>query len=382
MSVGDAVKKAAEQSAKKDEYAPRTEFEAGSGYIQTGGMVSAPKSFDDILHEFGYDPSDVQISGSPRISKWQRYDGEWLTSYRFTIEAVNPDALDLPALYAAARRKPRPALKGERRGRTSVVGLSDPQIGKTSHRGGTPELVERLETKRIILGEHLKKSRPESLVLAEGGDLFENFESGGNPMFTNDLSLAQQMDLAGVEIFEFVSLMARFGHVDVMATTSNHTAWRRGKQELGDPQDDLALHVHRQVEKLAHASGLDATWHYPEIYSESVVLDVRGTKLGMVHGNQFSGGAANAIKWWSGQLHGGQPVGQADILLSGHYHHFSMQPSGRNPNSGRSKWWIQMPTLDNGSTWFRNKSGDDSDPGLLVFDITDDGFDLQSLTIL
>lgn len=382
MSIGDAVKKALEQSGSKEDYTPKTEFEGGSGYIQTKGMSSAPKSFDDILQEFGYDPSDVQISGSPRISKWQRYDGEWLTSYRFVIEAINPDALDLPALYAASKKKPRATLKGERKPRTTVVCLSDVQAGKVSHRGGTPELLDRLRGKREALEAHLKRVKPESLVLAEGGDLFENFESGGNPMFTNDLSLAQQMDVAGSEVFEFVSLMSRHGHVDVLAVTSNHTAWRRGKQELGDPQDDLALHVHRQVEKLAGASGMDSEWHYPDDYSETVTLDIRGTVLGMVHGNQFAGGAAGAIKWWSGQQHGGQRIGTSDILLTGHYHHLAMQPTGRNPYTGKSKWWIQMPTLDNGSTWFRNKSGDDSDTGLLVFDITEDGFDLQSLTVL
>lgn len=369
-------------ATQESEYKPKTEFDGSTGFIQTAGIKSAPKSFNDILSEFGYDPSEVQIAGSPRISKWQRYDGEWLTAYKFVIEAVNPDALDLPSLYAAARRKPRAKLSGERKKRTTVVCLSDIQAGKTSHRGGTPELLDRLREKRNALEAHLKKVRPESLVLAEGGDLFENFESGGNPMFTNDLSLAQQMDVAGAEVFEFSSLMARFGHVDVLAVTSNHTAWRRGKQELGDPHDDLALHVHRQVEKLANATGLDVKWHYPDMYSESVALDVRGTVLGMVHGNQFSGGAAGAIKWWSGQQHGGQAVGMADILLTGHYHHLAMQPSGRNPRTGKSKWWIQMPTLDNGSTWYRNKAGDDSDPGLLVFDITEDGFDLQSLVIL
>jgi hypothetical protein len=34
---------------------------------------------------------------------------------------------------------------------------------------------------------------------------------------------------------------------------------------------------------------------------------------------------------------------------------------------GRSRWWIQMPTLDNGSDWYRQRQGDDSDPGLLVY---------------
>jgi hypothetical protein len=216
--------------------------------------------------------------------------------------------------------------------------------------------------------------------LAEVGDLFEGFESGGNPMFTNDLSLAQQMDLASTEVYEFVSLIARFGHVDVIAVPSNHTAWRRGKQQLGRPGDDLGLLCHRQVEKVAKAAGIDAEWHFPGQYDEAVTLDVRGTVLGMVHGNQFPPGSAPL--WWGKQTHGGQPIGAADILLTGHYHHLQIQPTGRNPYTSRSKWWLQAPTVDNGSDWYRNLAGDDSDPGLLVFDIDSEGFNLQSLTVL
>jgi len=51
--------------------------------------------------------------------------------------------------------------------------------------------------------------------------------------------------------------------------------------------------------------------------------------------------------------------------------------------TGRSKWWLQAPTLDNGSDWYRNTKGDDSDPGLVIFEIdAETGFDFASLTIL
>jgi len=56
--------------------------------------------------------------------------------------------------------------------------------------------------------------------------------------------------------------------------------------------------------------------------------------------------------------------------------------AGRNPVSERQRWSIGAPTLDNGSDWYRTTAGRDSDPGLLVFDVTSNGFDLSSLTIL
>lgn len=344
------------------------------------GLIQPIHKFDDLLIKYGYDPEKVEIVGSVNQWRKEQKDGTSLVSYFFKVKA-REKLLDLPALYAAARRNPKAKVgtKG-RTERTTIVCVSDIQAGKTSHRGGTPELLERLKEKRDLLESELRKRKPGRIVVAEGGDLFENFESGGNPMFTNDLSLAQQMDVSGTEIFEFVNTCQKFAPIDVLAVTSNHTAWRRGKQELGNPQDDLGLHVHRNVEKLVQAKGIDATWHYPAPYQESVALDVRGTLLGMVHGNQFPPGGA--VKWWQGQQHGGQVVGAADILLSGHYHNLNLTPTGRNPLTQKSKWWIQMPTLDNGSTWYANISGSDSDPGLLIFDITEDGFDLQSLTVL
>lgn len=341
-----------------------------------------------VFRQFKLDPEVFEVVGdSVRCSTWQQSkrteggdrDVVQLYSYRAVFRRKRAD-LDLPALYAAAARRPRAPLPQAENGRVMVVVLSDVQAGKTGSRGGTPALIERLAGVRERLEKRLRARRPQRLVLAEAGDLFEGFNSGGDPAFNNDLSLAEQMDMAATEIFEFVKLMQRFGPVEVMTVTSNHTAWRNGPQNLGRPGDDLGLQVHRTVARLAEASRLNAHWNFPGEYDESIALDVGGTVLGMVHGNQYRPG--KAVDWWAKQTHGGQPVGVADILLTGHYHHLVVMPTGRNPRTGRSKWWLQAPTLDNGSDWFRNIAGDDSDPGLLVFDITDEGFDLQSLTVL
>lgn len=370
------------------------DIEYGDNGEPIGGEFSGIRSegrltsWDHVFEKFGLDPEAFEIIGNTvRASTWQQSkrtengdrDTVQLYSYRALFKRKT-GTLDLPALFAAAARRKLPALPTAVNDRTMVVVLSDVQAGKTGSRGGTPELLERLAVTRAALEKRLRTRRPSRLVLAEAGDLFENFNSGGDPAFNNDLSLAQQMDLSGTILFEFVKLMARFAPVDVMAVTSNHTAWRAGKQQLGRPGDDLGLHVHRQVEKLAAASGLRATWHFPREYDDSLALDVGGAVLGMVHGNQYPPG--KAIDWWSKQQHGAQPVGGADILVTGHYHHLVVQPTGRSARTGRAKWWLQAPTLDNGSDWFRNLAGDDSDPGLLTFDVTADGFDLQSLTVL
>ena len=340
-----------------------------------------------IFARFGLDSELFEIVGDTvRMSQWQQSartaDGDRdvvdLYSYRAMFRR-RQESIDLPALYAVSNRKlSAPVVSSS--DRATVVVFADPQIGKTGRRGGTPELIARIQAKRDLLELRLRKSKPARLVLADAGDGFENFNSGGNPMFTNDLSLAQQMDAYGVELYKFVELMCKFGPVDVAAVCSNHTAWRNGKQNLGNPQDDLGLFVHKQVEKIAHAKGLDATWHYPAPYDESVKVDVLGTTIGLVHGNQF--GPGQSVSWWEKQTFGAQAVASADVLVSGHYHSFSANVAGRNPVTGRQRWSLGAPTLDNGSDWYRTTAGRDSDPGLLVFDVGPDGFDLGSLVIL
>lgn len=335
-----------------------------------------------LLELAGLDPDAWRIVG--KISQWTKtHNGKPDTySFFFQFEPATAveDAIDLPALFHAAERRPRQPLTPVVDGPVTVVVLADVQAGKTGSRGGTPELIIRLAEKRQKLAAHLRTRKPTRTVLIEAGDLFENFESGGNPMFTNDLSLSQQMDLAGTIVYDFIKVLHRHGRVDVVAIPSNHTAWRRGSVNLGRPGDDLGMFVHRQVQKITSELRMNVEWTYPADFDESVALDVDGTVLGVVHGNQYRPG--KAIDWWSRQGHGGQPVGAADVLIGGHYHSFMCIPTGRNPRTGRVKWFLQAPTLDSGSDWFRNIAGEDSDPGLMVFDVTSTGFDLASLTIL
>jgi hypothetical protein len=341
-----------------------------------------PWGYDDhrtFIRSTGQNPDEVTFTwgwtSNPSGGFWNK-----LNNVRPIAAAASEERVDLPALYAAARVRPRAKVTTKPADRATIVVLADPQIGKTGRRGGTPELLDRMAEKRERLADCLKTRKPQRTMLADGGDGFENFNSGGNPMFTNDLSLADQMDVYGTEIYSFLNVMQPYGPVDVAAVLSNHTAWRNGKQNLGRPKDDLGLFVHRQVRKVADAARLGATWHLPDDYDESVAVDVLGTSIGLVHGNQF--GPGQAISWWEKQTFGAGAVTRADVLITAHYHTFGAGVAGRNPLTGRQRYWLGAPTLDNGSDWFRQTAGRDSDPGLLIFDVTSDGFDLSSLTIL
>lgn len=362
------------------EWRARSTWDGEQGEIVTGPIPGAALTdFSDILTKFGYDPDLVEIVG--KVNQWRKEtpDGTWLTSYFFGVQSKR-DHLDLPALYAeVARTKYRP-VQPTASDSTLVVAWADMQLGKVGSRGGTPELLDRMGWKRAALESLIRSRKLSRFVFVDVGDSIEGFENVASQRFTNDLSLPQQLDVAAVEMWKTIALLAKYGPVDAVAVPSNHGSWRDGKQSLGRPSDDWGITIQARLEHSAELVGLPVVFHSPGDWDESVALDVRGARLGVHHGHQAS--CDQMPKWWAGQQHGAQATADADILLTGHYHHLRVQPTGRSQRTGKSKWWLQAPTLDNGSDWFRNKSGDDSDPGLLVFEVDDDGFDLSSLTIL
>ena len=354
--------------------------------VQTAEQVT---DWAGIFKRFNLDPDTFEIvDDTVRMSTWQQSrrtdngdrDVVNLYSYRAKFRRVQ-EAIDLPALYAEAGTLARKPSANRPTNRTTVVVWSDPQIGKTGSRGGTKELIERSELIRSELANELARRNPQDVIILDGGDGIEGFESGGSPQITNDLSLPAMLDLYAVERLRWIKVANQDGrNVTVASVPSNHSAWRNGKQNLGKPEDDFGLYVHKQVERVTDAAELGVLWERSAPYDESVTINVRGTVLGLVHGHQFAPG--KAIDWWQGQAFGAQDVALADVLVTAHYHSFAAGVAGRNPASGKQRWWLGAPTLDNGSDWYRNVKGRDSDPGLMIFDITDDGFDLSSLTIL
>lgn len=354
--------------------------DGSANYVRFSERPWGHDDYREFIASTGQDPDKVTFS-------WGWTSNATGTGFWNKLNNVRPiqisgnesEQVDLPALYAAAKAATRQPLRNGS-DRATIVVWADPQIGKTGSRGGTAELIERSTIIRKQLDDLLAEREPAQILIADAGDGIEGFESGGNPMFTNDLSLSGQLDTYGTELFEFIALADRYAPVTVAGIPSNHAAWRCGKQNLGKPGDDLGLFMHKQVQRVTDAAGMDVSWVRSAEYDESVAVDFYGTRVGLVHGNQF--GPGQAVTWWQKQAFGAQAAATADVLVHGHYHSFSASVAGRNPVTGRQRYCLGAPTLDNGSDWFRQVDGRDSDPGLMVFDVTPDGFDLSSLTIL
>ncbi|MGA5135236.1 hypothetical protein ACPCTO_36215 [Streptomyces olivoreticuli] len=338
--------------------------------------LAIPEGFRVRLVEARHDPAawhrDAQGDDAVTRPVWR---------CRYVVEPASPAWLsvgDVDTLVRDAmrrRRKPRTAVDAAER--ALVVVYADAQAGKVGRDGGTPELVARIADRFDRLDDHIRDLKavgraPTAAYWADAGDCVEGFENVASQPFTNDLTLTEMIRLHRRLTFEGLDRLAgRFDRVVAATCGSNHARVRRGKDAVGPPVDDWGIEVMSQIAD-AYARNPDAYGHVsfvmPERWRDTVSLDVAGTVVGLAHGHQYPQ-PDKAGDWWRGQTFGRQPIADAQILISGHYHHFRAQQLG----SGRL--WIQAPTLDNGSDWWAVRSGEVSTSGLLVFSVGPDGWD-------
>lgn len=326
--------------------------------------VSLPAGFRLVLSEARYDPAAWHRDG-------QGLDAETRPIWRYRFQVV-PAALvagsdeDLEKLFAAARKavraKPRVS---PFEGVTQVIVLGDIQAGKVDRRGGTPELLVRLQHALEEVLKQVKRTKPSEIVLVDAGDGMEGFESSPGADRTNDLQLTEQIRLWRRVLMNWVRELAKFGvAVRVIAVPSNHCRVRRGKQNMADPGDDLGLEVLSQVADIC-AENPEAYGHVeffsPNKWEEACALTLAGGKvLGVAHGHQKTRPEAMQT-YMEGEAAGRTPMGSADIALFGHWHNL------RVTTWGDDRWIFIAPTMDSGSSWFSNMGHGESAPGVLTF---------------
>jgi hypothetical protein len=350
---------------------PAVEFNGSEGEATTNGFgVEDKPNFEQFLLEAGFDPAEIEIVGEPRTSRWQRYDGEWLTAYKFRFRKVNA-SIDLPLLYSQAKKTKIKKPKTEPGSKALVVLWSDLQVGKVASRGGTEELIVRVHEKIDALLAVVKREKITRVVFCDVGDTIENFGNAANlaQLQSNDLSLMAQVDLATTLAWETLKQLSKLApEVTYASVGSNHCQWRVSKQRVGTPTDDWAIHIGRTLARLSNEVGLGIKFLEPHRDDESLIVDVFGDnfhRLGLAHGHQANR-PEGVPNWWKAQAFGNQPVAAATILASGHFHHLRVQEIA-STERGSSRFWVQAATLDNGSDWYRLTSGEDSAPGLVCF---------------
>lgn len=351
------------------DWKPALEFDGTEGFATLPPSDGVP-NFDDFLTEQGFDPAEFEIVGDPRTSRWQRYDGSWLTSYRFRFRRKMA-SIDLPLLLAQAKKTKATTPASGNPDKALVVLWSDLQIGKVASRGGTPELLERVFETQARLIAKIKAEKPSKVIFADLGDTVENFSNAADlaQLQSNDLSLMEQVDLAATLAWDYLKAICKLvPDVSYVSVGSNHCQFRVNKARVGRPSDDWGIYIGRTLARLSREVGLGIKFYEPHEQDESLALDVFGDDfhiLGVFHGHQAKRPEA-VPTWLKNQMFGNQAITRFTTAISGHFHHLIVKELG-STNRGTSRFWVQASTMDSGSDWFRLTSGEDSQPGLVVF---------------
>lgn len=355
----------------KESWRPHLEIDPESG----GYFVSSPKPLDysgdqvELLGEFELNPAEWIIT-SVRRSKWQTYSGEWLQSFRVSIKpaTLRGSLLDIGDLEKEIKRwRPGKGLKPTTGDLTALYCSGDTQWGKDAGDGsaGTVARVLNGISESVVRHKELKGRGIGQIALPQLGDCIEGVVSqGGKIAGRIDLPLTSQIRLGRRMLLEWVKAFAPLTEsLIIPVVPGNHDESHR--QLITDPMDSWQIEIVQQVldickenPALAHIEG-----RFAERDHSTLAVNLSGVIVGFAHGHQ----ARDIPKWLAGQSLGRTEIGASEILITAHYHHYRAQQVGPN-------LWIQIPSMDGGSSWFRDRQGLESPPGIVSL-VVGEGYD-------
>jgi predicted phosphodiesterase len=361
-----------------ESWRPRMEVDADGGFL-----VSTPRPAGEVpdsrqlLAEFDLDPDSWSVT-SLRKSRWQNHAGEWLEAFRATLVPVGstskgPDP-DLERLIEEVSKwRPSGSGKVVSGDLAFVFAPSDQQIGKKEGSEGTSETVSRLLdlTNQSVarLKELRKIGRPiGTVVIPLPGDHVEGVVSQGGRIHSpsnSDLGLTEQTRVARRVLLAQVKAFAPLcDELVVPVVNGNHDEVTR--HVFTDPADGWNVEIASAVQDAcAENDNLShVRFRFPESMHQTLAVRVGGVLLGLFHGHQTG---KDVLKYLSEQAAGQTALGMCDLWISGHYHSFKTMDIGE-------RLWVQAPTTDPGSAWYRDKRGLENKPGVLTM-VIGDGYD-------
>jgi predicted phosphodiesterase len=370
-----------------EDWRPRMDLDS----VRGGFVIGSPKPAGEVtdantvLAEFGLNPNEWCVT-SMRRGKWQVYNGEWLESVRVNVVPtgmVTIDELDIEALVDHIKKwRPGKGIKKSTGPGAFLIAPSDQQIGKKANGQGTGQSIDRilsLTEKAVQKFETHKKAGLSlgTVCIALLGDHVEGTTSQNGRLqgqAASDLGITEQTRVARRLLLAQIKALAPLAErVIIPVINGNHDEATR--QVVTDPADGWNVEIASAVQdicaenpELAHVE-----FRYPSSGHQTLTVDVNGTMVGLFHGHQV--GQNNTLKYLAQQAAGQTALGGADIWLSGHYHNFKTMDVGE-------RLWIQAPTTDPGSEWFRDRAGMNSKPGLLTLVVGGDYEPREHISVL
>ena len=362
---------------------PRAEFTDDSALIVTESQVGLGEDLTDeqklaLLAENGQDPEKWEVARS-RVSSWQTASGEWRTAYKFEYAAKNArptvDLSDLEAIIKRAKKQAAPKSKVKGDPYVYVTSIADCQAGKADGPGIDgiiSNVIESIDRSVSRLKQLQKTYNIDTVYLCWLGDVIEGVVSQGGANVTRlDITLTEQVRLIRrLKLYQIDAFRGLVPNIKLLAVGGNHDETHRVAGKGITRYDDswaheIAVSVYDALQCNKPVYGHIEVL-VPEKDEITLTVDAHGTILGLFHGHLAGSSPESIPKWLAGQSLGRQPIGNADVLLTGHWHHLIV----KELTAGVT--WIQVPSTENESTWWRHRTGGTSTPGTVSF-ITRDG---------
>jgi hypothetical protein len=351
-------------------------FANGVGELRTGDIESetqespiANLDYESILAYFGHDTNKVEITGLLREKHAQYWSTKlekmmWKHSYAFAVckKEVKNETVDPIAIMRDLGIKSKPKTLNTSNGKEStwVLDWADWQVHKAEG-GGALGFVQRLDS---ALSEALNRinelrstgRKIDELVIIGGGDIIEGCVIYPQQSFHIDGHRRDQIRLAVASILKgLYTLAPHFDKVRVVVVPGNHGENRinGNRTAIGD-NDDLLVFEMAEVGLKNDPNMQHVSFEIAED-EVSMVTDIRGWKYGITHGDVYGRGGGNGIRnkvfnWVRTMAANRHPVGLVDVLVTHHFHHDALEDWG-------SMLWIQNPTMDGGSHYYKEATG-------------------------
>ena len=351
---------------------PGVDTARGTLTVQAGD--TPPSDWSVIIRELGLDPTvwTVDESFPVQVRTWDS-GGSRSFYYRATVKHLSSsETIDVDDLVQTIRRAKKPSQSAaQESSRALVVCLADWQAGK-SDGGGVERLVDSLWELHDAVPRRVKElkkiGRPvDHLYVIGMGDMVEGCD-GHYPMqtFSVELDRRQQERLVRRMLTMMLKEWSKLtSTVVVGCVPGNHGENRKNGKAFTSFEDNDDLAVFEQVQEI-FAENPEAFGHVSWVIPDgdmTITLDVCGTVISFAHGHQAPGSGTPQTKlrnWWRGKMSALHPVGDAQLLVSAHYHHLQVVQDG-------PRTWMQCPANDGGSRWFEEKGGPTTACGTLTF---------------
>lgn len=260
---------------------------------------------------------------------------------------------------------------------TLVVALADFQTGKTDVHGGTVNLYKRVRSVYAQMEAELPHYK--TIVAADLGDIIENFMNVGSQRQSNDLNLTDQLEAAISLIWEGLRVLhSKCDNLIYVAVPSNHCEVRTGvgnkNRASSVLSDDYGIHVQRVIRRMAEMRPDvygNMSFVCPSDYDAACTVKPSAddkSALFFEHGHVGGGASQAKMRQHVKNMQAGRIAyaHMANIFVHGHYHTPEMYLVGDKT------WVVGVSSIDAGSSWFTNMSGE-SAPSAVTSFVAKDG---------